>query len=161
MSVFHVFYLASDNRKDFEELKQLIIDTTPKGASSIASGKTQISENTDILLNIWCEHFSLRVKNGGQPVKFRSEDYGMSFQYQFWFDANTATSGWFEELLTFVGKIMKNCDSDCVLESNGEAPLIMRKNRMITVDVRKMSDEQILLFNNAGLEYKEGHLESV
>lgn len=161
MSVFHVFYLASDNRRNFEELKQLIIDTTPKVSASIANGKTQISEDTDILLNIWCEYFSLRVKNGGQHVKFRSEDYGMNFQYQLWFDANTATVGWFEELLTFVGKIMQNCHSDCVLESNGETPLIMRKNEMIIVDARKMNNKQILLFNKAGLEYQEGHLESV
>lgn len=27
----------------------------------------------------------LGVKAGGQPVKFRSEDYGMKFQYGFWF----------------------------------------------------------------------------
>ena len=105
MSVFHVFYLAYDDKKNFEQLKQLIIDAIPKISADIAKGKTQITEDTEGILNIWCKYFSLGVKDGGQAVEFRSEDYGIKFQYQFWFDANTVTYGWFEELLYFIGKI--------------------------------------------------------
>ena len=161
MSVFHVFYLATDNKENFEQLKRVIIDIIPTISSGIAKGRPQITEDTDVLLNIWCEYFSIRIKNGGQSVKFRSEDYGVNFQYQFWFDANTITVGWFEEILSFVGKIIKACDGDCVLESNGETPLVMRKKNRIIVDGRKLNDKQILSFIEGGLEYQEGHLESV
>lgn len=39
-----------------------------------------------------------------QQVQFKSEDYNISFKYQFWFDVYTAYPNWFKGLISFVGK---------------------------------------------------------
>lgn len=161
MSVFHVFYLASDSKSSFEQIKRSVIDNIPIVPQDVAKSRPQVSENTDNSLSVWCEYFSLLVKNGGQPVIFRSEDYGMSFQYQFWFDAYTVTPGWFEGMLFFVGKIMNLYDGDCVLESNGDTPIVLRKNKNITVDGRGLKKEQMCLFDELQLVYQTGELKQV
>lgn len=161
MSTFYVFYLSSDNKNDFKQIKQTVVDNTPSVTEGIAKGRPQITENTEDLLSIWCEFFSLSVKNGGQPIIFRSEDYGMGFQYQFWFDVYNVTPNWLEGMLSFVGKIMNLYEGDCVLESNGDTPIVMRKNKNITVDDRKLKKEQMSPFDELGLVYQTGELKQV
>lgn len=160
MSVFHIFYLAND-KKDFEQLKKSIISITPIVSPEIANVKPQIYKNTESLFKIWCEYFSLRVENECQIIKHKSDHYGINFQYEFWFDAYITTQGWFDEIISFVGKIMKEYNGDCVLESNGDVPLIVRKDNAIIVDGGNLDDEQILLLKKLGLKYKKGDLKSL
>lgn len=161
MGMFYVFYLAPDNISNFNQLKQLVNDITPKVSPDVANGRPQIYEDTDEVLNIWCEYFSLRVKKGGQHVKFRSEDYGITFEYQFWFDVYTATPNWLEGMLCFVGKIMKKYNGNCVLEANGDTAIVMRKDNIIIADDKKLNGTQRFPFSKLGLEYHEGDLMQV
>lgn len=161
MSVFHVFYLESKNDNDFSKIKESVIELIPIVPEEIAGGRPQIYENTENLLSIWCEFFSLNVKNGGQHVRHRSEDYGMNFTYQFWFDIYTGSPNWLEKLLEFVGKIINIYYGDCVLEANGETPLVMRKNSIITIDDKKLHGAHKIPFNEMGLEYRETNFETV
>jgi hypothetical protein len=161
MGMFYVLYLASDSISDFNQIKKLVKDITPVVASDILNGRPQISEDTDDTLKIWCEYFSLRVKNGGQHVRFRSEDYAMEFEYQFWFDIYTVTPNWMEGMLTFVGKIMKTYNGDCVLEANGDTSIVMRNNNVITVDDSNLRGLQKFPFQHLGIEYQEGKLKQV
>lgn len=159
--MFYVLYLASDNISDFNQMKKLVKDITPVVASDILNGRLQISEDSNDTLKIWCEYFALRVNNGGQHVRFRSEDYGMEFKYQFWFDVYTVTQDWLEGMLSFVGKIMKTCDGDCILEANGDTSIVMRTNNVITVDDSNLRGLQRFPFQHLGFEYQEGHLKQV
>jgi hypothetical protein len=161
MGMFYVFYLASDNIGDFSQIKQLVKDITPTLTPEIAKGRPQISEDTDDLLRIWCEYFSICVKKGGQHVIYRSEDYGMNFEYQFWFDVYTVTPNWLEEMLSFVGKIMKVYNGDCVLEANGDTAIVMRKDNIVVVDDKKLKGTQRFPFGGLGLEYQAGDLVQV
>lgn len=161
MSVFHTFYLASDIKNNFEQIKRKVIEVIPPVSPDIVKGRDQLYENTDDVLKIWCEHFSLSLKVGGQSVKNKSEDYGIDFQYQFWLDIYTASPNWLEEILFFVGKIMISFDGDCILESNGEQPLVIRKDKTVVVDDKKLYGAQKFPFDMLGLKYEESNLESV
>ena len=59
---------------------------------------------------------------------FKSEDYNEKFKFQFWFDVHYVTNNWAIELMKFIGNILKNFNGNCVLESNGDTPIVMRKN---------------------------------
>lgn len=82
----------------------------------------------------------------------------MKFDYQFWFDVYTITPNWLEEMLSFVGKLVKAYSGDCVLESNGDTPIVMRKDGVITVDDKKLNGTQKFPFDVLGLKYQEGDL---
>lgn len=161
LSAFQTLYLASDVKNTFEQIKEKVIEVTPKISPDIAKGRPQVYENTDAVLKIWCEYFSLSLKIGGQSVKNKSEDYGINFEYQLWFDIYTESPNWLEEVLCFVGKIMKTFDGDCVLESNGEQPLIVRKNMTVAVDDNKLNGLQRLPFDELGIEYQNENLKSI
>lgn len=161
MSAFHTLYLASDVKNTFEQIKGKVIEVIPKISPDIAKGRPQVYENTDTVLKIWCEYFSLSVKIGGQSVKNKSEDYGINFEYQFWFDIYTESLTWLEAILYFVGKIMITFDGDCVLESNGEQPLIVRKNKTVALDDNKLNGLQRLPFCELGIEYQNKNLKSI
>ena len=161
MSVFHTFYLSSNIKSNFDQLKKKVIEFIPKIPLDIAKGRAQVYENNNDVLRIWCEYFSLSIKIGGQSVKNKSEEYGIDFHYQFWFDIYTESPRWLEEILMFIGKIMLSFDGDCILESNGEQLLLIRKDNNIVVDGKKLYGAQKFPFESLGLKYKESNLESV
>ncbi len=161
MGMFYVFYLASNNRNSFTQIKKTVIDITPTVSQDISKGSPQIVEDTDDQLRIWCDFFSLVVKNGGQSVRFRSEDYGMNFRYQFWFDVYTVNPNWLEGMLCFIGNIMKMYDGDCVLESNGDTPIAMRKDNSIIIDDKNLNGMQSFPFFKLGIECQQGDLKQV
>lgn len=161
MGMFYMFYLSSDGISDFKQIKQTINDITPAITAEIAQGRPQISEDTEEVLSIWCEYFSLRVKKGGQHVSFRSEDYGMNFGYQFWFDVYTVNPKWLEGMLSFIGKVMTDYTGNCVLEANGDTPIVMRKDNVVIVDDKKLKGTQRFPFHYLGLNYQEAELNAV
>jgi hypothetical protein len=146
---------------DFKQMKQSVIEMTPALTPEIADGRSQISEDTDSLLSIWCEYYSLRVKRlEEQDVLFKNQNYGINFEYQFWFDIYTVTPNWLEGILSFVGKVMQKYKGDCVLESNGDIPIVIRKNGIVTVD-NKLHEIHKASFNLLKLEYQEEDLKNI
>lgn len=161
--MFFVFYMSSIGIRSFAELKDFTIKIMPNAELNIPQmpQKSQVIKNSDDLLDFWCDYFSLSLRNGGQHVEFRSQDYGMNFKYQFWFDIYTASPDWIEGMLTFIGKIIKKYDGDCVLESNGDTPIVMRKDGIVIVDDSKLRGTQRFPFHHLGIEVEEGNLEIV
>jgi len=147
MGMFYVMYLG--NECEFNTLKQKVVEITPSIRSKIDEGEK---------FNVNCDYFSLLIKEGGTPVKFKSEDYNDKFNFQFWFDVHYTTPNWAIELMKFVGIILENFDGSCVLESNGDTPIVMRKDGLITVDDKKLKGTQKFPFDALGLEYQEGDL---
>lgn len=76
-------------------------------------------------------------------------------------NARKMAPDWIEGMLTFIGKIIKKYDGDCVLESNGDTPIVMRKDGVVIVDDSKLRGTQRFPFHHLGIEVEEGNLEIV
>lgn len=150
MGMFYVMYLG--NECDFNTLKQKVVEITPNIRS-----KSDDREN----FNVNCDFFSLSIKEGGTPVTFKSEDYNDKFNFQFWFDVHYNTTDWAVELMKFVGILLKSFDGSVVLESNGDIPIVVRKDGTITVDDKELKGTQKFPFDGLNLKYQKGDLKQV
>lgn len=150
MSVFHKLYLG--NNCDFDELKKACID--------YVSESNYIVIDTNDEFSISSEGFTIFIKEGGNGVKFRSQDYHLCLKYDFYIDINGSYPNWAVELMCFVGKILKNFHSDFVLEANADFPYIMRNNQngIVIVDDTRLGT---FPFDSLGVEYKKDKLEQV
>jgi hypothetical protein len=151
MSVFHKLYLGNDY--GFSELKKACIDYMSKN-------NVMVTDTNNNELTISSEGFTMSIKEGGNSVIFRSEDYRLSLKYDFYIDINSSYTNWAVELMEFVGKILKSHNSDFVLEANSDFPYIMRKKEdgIVIVDDTKLGD---FPFECLGIEYKKEKLEQV
>lgn len=50
----------------------------------------------------------------------------MDFKFEFWFDIYSYHTEWASKLMEFIGKILKRLDGNCLLESNGDTPILLR-----------------------------------
>jgi hypothetical protein len=150
MSVFHKLYLGNDC--DFNELKKACI-------YYVSKNNVKVTDNNNELA-ISSEGFTMCIKEGGNSVVFRSEDYRLSLKYDFYIDINTSYADWPIELMEFVGKILKSYNSDFVLEANADFPYIMRKKEdgIVIVDDTKLG---VFPFESLGIEYKKDKLEQI
>lgn len=150
MSFFHKLYLGNDC--DFNELKKVCIEYMSQSNSKVTESDNQLS--------ISSEGFTIFLKEGGNSVKFRSEDYDLSLNYDFYIDINGMYSNWAIELMEFIGKILNNFQGDFVLEANADFPYIMRKkqNGVIIVDDTNLES---FPFDSLGVEFKKDKLEQV
>ncbi|MDR6720554.1 hypothetical protein [Paenibacillus sp. 2003] len=73
--MFYTFYWSVN--MNIEQLKQLIIETLSEGESV---------ENSNHRLELSTSGFNLSLKEGGDGVRFKSEDYGIDFKFELWFD---------------------------------------------------------------------------
>ena len=80
------------------------------------------------------ESFTLNITTGGQGVKFASEDYGSQYQHCCWFEIISSHPNWAEELMNFVNFMLAKNGGDCVLQSNGERPVMLKKSGKVYID---------------------------
>ncbi|MDQ6419788.1 SitI3 family protein [Paenibacillus sp. LHD-117] len=142
--MFYTFYLSSNI--PFDELKRII-------SESISND--EIIENSEKRYEISSDGFNLRTREGSDGVKFRSEDYGINFRFEFWFDIYSYHTDWARELMGFIGRIMHRLDGDCLLESNGEIPILLKRDNVVIVDDKKLAGIEKFPFHALNLDYKE------
>lgn len=58
--------------------------------------------------------------------------------------------------MLLIGDILKKLDGDCLLESNGDTPIVMRRDSIVIVDDKKLIGTKRFPFQELGLEYKKG-----
>lgn len=148
-----IYDLLLGNSCSFNEIKQTIIRLFPSEGIKM----TGLDDEFDISF----EGFELHAEAGGQGLAWSSEDYGMQLKTAFWFDIHTDYISWADDLMAFVGKVIGSVEGDCVLQSNGDKPILMRRNRNITVDDTKLGGTERFPFHRLGLTYKEGSIEQV
>ncbi|WP_139025311.1 hypothetical protein [Acetonema longum] len=114
---------------------------------------------SDQELAISCDSFTIKAKKGGQEIVFAKEDYCLELNYQCWFDVYHAHSNWLNDLMRFVGKLLRNLEGDAVLLSNGDKPILMRKENKVIVADEKINHTKKFPFHELGLSYQAGKLE--
>jgi hypothetical protein len=143
-------YLGSNC--DFSNLKKSLTD--------FASVKDFKTVDTHDKITVCSEGLTMFIKEGGNGVTFRSEDYELMFKFEFYIDINSSYPNWAVELMKFAGDILKNFNGDFILEANGDLPYIMRKKEdgIVIVDDSKLG---VFPFKSLGMAYKKDKLERV
>lgn len=143
MSVFHKLYLGSE--LEFKQFKNWVSKyVSEKNMELFDSKKDYI---------IVSNGFTVFIDDRVDSVAFRSEDYGLNFNFNMYIDINPAYSNWAVELMEYAGKMLKDFDGDFVLESNGETAYLIRKK----VDGKVIADNSYLgyfPFEHLGIEYR-------
>lgn len=140
----------------FDELKEFIVEEIMK-KNILTNAKVVI--NSEKRLSFISEAFNSSLSVGGQGLIFMSEDYNMNLQYSMDFDIHSEYVRWAEELMTFIGCIIKKYSGGCVLESNGDNPILISRNGSVIVDDKKLKRTTRLPFELLGINYIEGSIE--
>lgn len=149
--MFYTFYIGIDCA--FDKLKKNI--------------ENYIIESGDILRNsieefvISFDWATINIKEGGQGLVFTSEDYEMELKYSFWFDILHEHTNWAERLMSFIGRILSVFEGDCILESNGDTPISIRRNGILVVDDKKLKGTERFPFHALNQNFVEGDIERV
>lgn len=122
--MFYTLYLEYET--SFRNLKNLIIDSNIRGSEVISQSEKDIV--------IVADAFTLRVEAGGHNAAFAAEDYSLEFNICFWLDINSSETSWAKDLMNFVNQLMRTTRGDLVLESNGDKPIVLRREEKVYVD---------------------------
>lgn len=153
--MFYTFYIGMDC--SFAELKENIESHLNK--SDHAAGEILRSTAEQFVISFdWA---TLSVQEGGQAIRFTSEDYEMELRYRFWFDILPAQGDWAERLMSFTGLVLSQFKGDCVLEANGDTPILVRRDNQIVVDDKKLKGTERFPFHALDQKYEEGDIERV
>jgi hypothetical protein len=150
MSVFHKLYLGSE--WDYNQFKEWVIER-------VADKNMKITDTSNEFI-VSSVGFTIFIKEGGNSVTFRSEDYRLNFRFDLYIDINSSYSNWAVELMEFAGEILKDIDGDFVLEANGDTAYLMRNkaNGEVIVDDSNLG---CFPFEHLGVEYKKEVIEQV
>lgn len=152
--MFYDFMFGIEN--SFDELKEFIIEEIIKN-NILTNSKVVI--NSEKRFSFISESFNSSLSVGGQGLVFMSEDYNMNLKYSMDFDIHSEFVRWPEELMIFIGCIIKKYSGEFILESNGDMPILMSKNGVVIVDDKKLKRITRLPFELLGVNYTEGNIE--
>lgn len=85
----------------------------------------------------------------------------MDFKFEFWFDIYSYHTEWASKLMEFIGKILKRLDGNCLLESNGDTPILLRWEGKIIVNDKNLAGTERFPFSYLDIKYEEGDLGSL
>ena len=105
------------------------------------------------------DNFTLCLNNSELALRFKNEDYNQNFNYDLVFEV-LSNSNWAAELFQFAGLLLRYNDGACLIESNGDIPVLYRENTDIYVDDSKLHGIG-LPFDLLGMKYYRKDLEWV
>lgn len=152
--MFYTFYIGTD--RTFDELKENMerhIKNSHVGGEVLRSTEEEFVISFD-----WA---TLSIQEGGQALRFASEDYEMELRYRFWFDILPGQGDWAERFMSFTGLVLSQFKGDCVLEANGDTPILLRRDDRIVVDDKKLKGTEGFPFHALDQQYTEGDIERV
>lgn len=103
--------------------------------------------------------FSLRLNSNKVTLQFKNEDYQQNFNVLLLFEVMPNTN-WAVKLFRFAGELMKLHDGACLMESNGDTPVLYRADDEIIVDDSKLHGAG-LPFDELTLKYQKGELKRI
>lgn len=141
---------------DFERMKELSISIVKNVLEDIDI----INSNDE--LEVSCTWFNMSLKENSRGITFVSEDYNLSLKFLLWFEVYYSNNGFSEEvMMRVIGNILKQFSGDCILLSNGDKPILERRNNTLVVDDSKLDSIERFPFNALEISYIEGKLEQV
>jgi hypothetical protein len=143
--MFYLFFLGGD--VGFDGLQHIAAELLGSDCS-LKSSHEELEASAD--------GFGLFLTVGGDGVRFRSEDHKLGFRFQMWFDIYGDAPNGIRDMMVFIGHIMRRLEGDCLLESNGDTPILLRRNRITIVDDSRLQGTQRFPFEELGIVYQEG-----
>ncbi len=119
----------------------------------------------DIDISIHSQNNSIDIKeimtfyfrDNKRSIKWRSEDYNMTFKYEI--DIDTFGVDYFSDLIDIINHFLKRSEGDFVIESNYDTPVIIRKGNVISVNQKFIDNGAD--FKNLDFDYKREALKVV
>lgn len=103
--------------------------------------------------------FAVRLNENRMTIQFKNEDYQQNFNILLLFEVMPNTN-WAVNLFRFAGVLMKENNGACLIESNGDTPVLYREGSEIIVDDSKLKGEG-LPFYELSLEYHKKELDRI
>lgn len=121
--MFYILYFQYTGK--LEALKQLL--------SNLFTSDTEmkLSNNELLIITDWA---TLRFSNHGPRIDFAKEDYGLPFSICAWIDITSNNEIWSSELLKLTDNLLNLFAGACILEANGEKPILLRNQSGLFVD---------------------------
>jgi hypothetical protein len=152
--MFYLLYLGLGT--DLLELKKIITYIIGN-----IQNEGEIYQDTDTDFSIGCNWFTIFLNNWIEGISFASEDYKLDLKYQLWFELLSSVDDASEMMMYTIGRILEQAQGDAIILSNGETPILERRNGIITVDGTKLDGKKQFPFYKLGIEYSEGNLNQV
>ncbi len=153
--MFYTLYLGLEI--GFLEIKQLLIEIFRfKQIEGM-----DIYKDTDKELSISCNWFSMKLNMRSRSITFLGEDYNMDLKCQIWFELLSSVEGASEMMMYVIGRILEQTQGDAILLSNGDTPILERRNGFVTVDDTKLGGQKRFPFDKLEIEYDEGELKQM
>jgi hypothetical protein len=121
--MFYVLYFQFNGT--LETLKKQLNDLLSSGT------EVRLTDHEILAISEWA---TLRFSDRGEKIEFASEDYGLVFNICAWIDITNSYAAWSSKILELVNGILNLSSGPCVLEANGEKPILLRNQDGLFVD---------------------------
>lgn len=151
--MFYTFFIT--NKYDFERNKFFLLDSTTHFSG------LRVIENGANVLEIICDLFQVTISNNSKLIKFTSEDYKISLSCLLWFEVYYSEDGSSEKgMMQVIDDFLKIPNSQAILFSNGDKPILLKKCEKIIVDQHRLGTVDFP-FEEMSVEYEKGIIDQI
>lgn len=149
MSLFYDILLSKN--LSFGELEDLMI----KIATEVFVSGGEIKEaHRERITSVYNDFMSLTLFRVTKAPEFKSDDYDLCLGYHIsYYPASTLFKEWPRFLMRFCDRMLHSVPGDFVLEANGDAPVLERRNNQVYVDT--VYFDRGTPFNELTMEYQK------
>lgn len=141
------YYLLINITIDYTDLKSYIYDSI-----DVVDG-FENGEKFSYVTN----DFVLDVRKENKVLSFKNQEYDTNFNFLLLFEIYS-NSNWATKMMELTGKLLNHTSGDCLIESNGDTPILFRKDDCIIVDDSKLHGTAKFPFEVLNHEYHYGSL---
>lgn len=151
--MFYTFFVT--NKYDFEKNKFFLLNSTTRFSN------LKVIENKENVLEIVCDLFQITISDNSKLIKFTSEDYEISLSYLLWFEVYYSEDGSSEKgMMQVIDDFLKIPNSQAILFSNGDKPILIKKSEKIIVDQHQLGTVNFP-FEEMSVEYESGIINQI
>lgn len=152
------FTYSSDNNLEIkslilEEIQRKKVVRTYDDINTILENNLKLDE-LDIAFDAFAISLSLL---DSQDEAYKSDEYNLHLNTKIYFSIYNEVKDWEDQIMKFLGSIMRNIGSDCVFEYYGEA-VLLRKDGKIIVDESRTGRLDKFPYELIKLDYFEGQM---
>ena len=152
--MFYTFAIDSDLKAT--EMEKLLLG---KIFNKEEMGKCKVYNKEENSFCIDNNYFQIQVRKDELRVARKNEFYNMNLKYFFWIDIYSKNDDWDKMMMVFIGSILKELSGDCILESNGDTPLVIRRNNAVTADDSRLKTTTEYPFEYLDVPFQKRYIE--